>query len=399
MTTQQKADFRMKKIAILITHGTDTLAWTHAFVRYAIKNNRINIAITGSQISLPSLPSFSDAYINIANSVHFLTNIVPPNVFTVFNYGSQAFSDSLYKVDRWNNNAFTGDMIARMEWDEVKFSDNAVIAIAENPVKLDKLYLLTTGGTIAAALNTNKALSPSNSTSILNFLKEQHRDSFESIEERSALIIDSSDLTFQKMKIIVNKILKCAHENGYTDMFADLNFDKNVRIIYTDPFKNISDYNREAEGASAVIIAGYGGGNINIEEDLDYSPLALIKELYDCNIPVVLSSQVALGPADFIYENARKAIESGAMSGVDLSLPEIQIRLSYLLGHKSQIEEHAKRKNMPYMTLFDSLFMCGMKFRTRKSKDMYVKMKGIVPYEKDIFINRTFDESLSKLQQ
>ena len=105
----------MKNIAILITHGTDTLAWTHAFVRYALKNNRINIAITGSQIPLPAMPSFSDAYINIANSVHFLTNIEPAHIFTVFNYGSQAFSDSLYKVDRWNNNAFAGDTIAKME--------------------------------------------------------------------------------------------------------------------------------------------------------------------------------------------------------------------------------------------------------------------------------------------
>ena len=47
----------MDKIAILITHGTDTLAWTHAFVRYAIKNNKINIAITGSRMPLPDLPN------------------------------------------------------------------------------------------------------------------------------------------------------------------------------------------------------------------------------------------------------------------------------------------------------------------------------------------------------
>ena len=36
-----------KKSAILITHGTDPLAWTHAAVRYAVKNNPVNIAITG----------------------------------------------------------------------------------------------------------------------------------------------------------------------------------------------------------------------------------------------------------------------------------------------------------------------------------------------------------------
>ena len=39
--------------ATLITHGADTLAWTHAAVRYAVKNNIVNIAITGSQIPMP----------------------------------------------------------------------------------------------------------------------------------------------------------------------------------------------------------------------------------------------------------------------------------------------------------------------------------------------------------
>ena len=42
-----------KNSAILITHGTDTLAWTHAAVRYAVKHNKVNIAITGSQIPMP----------------------------------------------------------------------------------------------------------------------------------------------------------------------------------------------------------------------------------------------------------------------------------------------------------------------------------------------------------
>ena len=383
----------MDKIAVLITHGTDTLAWTHAFVRYAIKNNKINIAITGSQMPLPDLPNFSDAYINIANSVNFLTKIVPPNVFTVFNYGTQAFSDSLYKVDRWNNTAFAGDMIARIEWDEVKYSDKS-ISIADSPVKLDKLYLLTTGGTITATYNDNNALSPSKKSMLEDFVKNQLGDAFKNIEECETLTIDSSDLTYEKMEIITNKIMECMHKHGYKETFADLEFDKNVRLIYTDPFKTIADYQREAEGASALIIAGYGGGNINVEKNSDYSPLEMIRELTLSDIPVVLTSQVALGPADFIYENARIAIETGALSGVDLSLPEIQIRLAYLLGHKAQITDFAKQKNLPFMQIFDRLFTSGRKFRTRKSKKMYRTLKGFIPNKEDILINHTFDDSL-----
>ena len=384
----------MEKIAILITHGTDTLAWTHAFVRYAIKKNEINIAITGSQIPLPALPSFSDAYINIANSILFLTHIVPPNVFTVFNYGTNAFSDSLHKVDRWNNKAFTGDAIASMEWGEVR-NPGSDVKVFDQPVKLDKLYLLTTGGTIASSYNDKKTLSPVRTPILEEFLKIQLGDSFASMEEREALVIDSSDLTFDKMERIVNKTIACMHDSGYSEAYADLNFDKNVRIIYTDPFKTISDYQRDVEGASGVVIAGYGGGNINIETASAHSLLPLIKELISQNIPVVLASQVAVGVADFIYENARFAIESGAISGVHLSLPEIQIRLAYLLGHKKQIEESAQKHKISYIAFFDRLFMSGMKFRTRKSKEMYKTLKGFMPSQDDILAYLTFEESVT----
>ncbi|MFI3262901.1 MAG: asparaginase domain-containing protein [Rikenellaceae bacterium] len=384
-------------IAILITHGTDTLAWTHAFIRYALKNNRVNIAITGSQVPLPTLPSFSDAYINIVNSVHFLRNIKPAHIFTVFNNGTQAFSDSLYKVDRWNHNAFTGDMIARMEWDEVKFADKRV-AIYDSPIILDKLYLLTTGGTIASSNDINDSLSPKKSPLLEEFIKVQHKDSIVSIEEHSTLVIDSSDITLTKMKAITDKIIECVHENGYTETFADTSFDKHVRIIYTDPFKTIEDYRREVQGASAVILAGYGGGNINIEKDDSYSPISLIEELREKNIPVVLSSQVALGPADFIYGNGRKAIDAGAISGVDLSLPEIQMRLAYILGHKEALESFTESANMNYLTTLEKLFVSGMKFRTRKSLEVYSKVKNLTPSTDDLLINRTFEEALEEVR-
>lgn len=100
------------RTAILVTHGTDTLAWTHAALRYAIKNNSLNIAITGSQIPMPQgVGDFSDAYANIGGSIRFLTELKPPHIFTVFNNGENAFSDSLNKVNRWDNRAFDGDVL------------------------------------------------------------------------------------------------------------------------------------------------------------------------------------------------------------------------------------------------------------------------------------------------
>ena len=63
-----------KRSAILITHGTDTLAWTHAAVRYAVKT------------LLLILPSLAARFLCRMAWVH--------HIFTVYNTGQTANSDS-----------------------------------------------------------------------------------------------------------------------------------------------------------------------------------------------------------------------------------------------------------------------------------------------------------------
>ena len=389
MTSNQLSN----RSAILITHGTDTLAWTHAAVRYAIKNNIVNIAITGSQIPMPEgVGDFSDAYANIGNSIRFLTQFTPPHIFTVFNDGQNAFSDSLYKINRWDNHAFEGDLIGTMQWDEVQFHDE-VIETTDIPTSLDTLYVVTTGGTIEATFNENGVLSPQQDR-LSKFIKTKFDNPDTEIIYKPACVIDSSDLTFAKMKAVIEKVKECFNEidpNSKADI--DLCFDKNVRVIFTDPFKSEQQYRKEIEGASAIVIAGYGGGNVNIDEASGFSPLKLIKEI-GSEIPVVLTSQVALGPADFIYENAWEAITAGAISGVDLSIPEIQIRLAYLMGHKSQIDAYCQTHGKSFKEVFEWLFMSGMKFRTHRSRRKYEELRGITFDKKDLLINYTIEESL-----
>lgn len=383
-----------KRSAILITHGTDTLAWTHAAVRYAVKNNIVNIAITGSQIPMPDgVGDFSDAYANIGNSIRFLTQFTPPHIFTVFNNGQNAFSDSLYKINRWDNQAFEGDLIGTMQWDEVQFHDE-VIETADTPTSLDTLYVITTGGTIEATFNENGVLSPQQDR-LSKFIKTKFDNPDTEIIYKPACVIDSSDLTFAKMKAVVQKVKECFDEI-LPDSKAeiDLRFDENVRIVFTDPFKTEEHYRKEIEGASAVVIAGYGGGNVNIDGESGFSPLGLIKEICS-EIPVVLTSQVALGPADFIYENAWEAIVAGAMSGVDLSIPEIQMRLAYLMGHKAQIDAYCQAHGVAFMDVFEWLFMSGMKFRTRRSRRIYENLRKTTFDLRDLLINYTFEESLT----
>ena len=83
------------------------------------------------------------------------------------------------------------------------------------------------------------------------------------------------------------------------------------------------------------------------------------------------------------------------MSGVDLSIPEIQMRLSYLMGHRAQIEAFCQDNDTTFMDVVEWLFMSGMKFRTRRSRRMYENLRGTVFAEKDLLIDYTFEESLS----
>lgn len=381
------------KSAILITHGTDTLAWTHAAVRYAVKNNIVNIAITGSQIPMPEdVGDFSDAYANIGNSIRFLTQFTPPHIFTVFNNGQNAYSDSLYKINRWDNQAFAGDLIGTMQWDEVQFHDE-VVETTDTPSSLDTLYVITTGGTIESTFNENGVLSPQQDR-LSKFIMTKFDNPDTKIIYVPACVIDSSDLTFAKMEAVINKVKECFDKiEPEAKADVDLAFDKNVRIIYTDPFKSEEQYRKEIEGASAIVIAGYGGGNVNIDSASGFSPLGIIKEI-SAEIPVVLTSQVALGPADFIYENAWEAVVAGAISGVDLSIPEIQIRLAYLMGHKPQIDTYCQEHGATFMEVFEWLFMSGMKFRTHRSRRKYEQLRKTAFDRKDLLINYTFEQSL-----
>lgn len=391
MTRFSDFDKMAGRTAILITHGTDTLAWTHAALRYAIKNNNLNIAITGSQIPMPQgVGDFSDAYANIGGSIRFLTELPAPHIFTVFNNGENAFSDSLNKVNRWDNKAFDGDVLGMMRWNDLRTDTED--AVPSTP--LDTLYVITTGGTIESDYNDGGSLSPQQNR-LTEFIRSKLSGQQTDVRYKSAFTIDSSDLTFQRIAMIADKVGECFREvDPDTAFYTDLQFDRNVRIVYTDPFKCEAQYEREIEGASAVVIAGYGGGNVNIDEGCGFSPMPLIRKIAG-GIPVVLTSQVALGPADFIYKNADSAIRLGAISGVGLSLPEIQTRLAYIMGHISMIRDAFPAENV--VGVVEKLFLAGVRFRTQQSRQKYEALRGVRFLRNDILTNISFADTLSEL--
>lgn len=379
-----------RRDAILITHGTDTLAWTHAALRYAIKHNTVNIAITGSQIPMPQgVGDFSDAYANIGGSIRFLTELPPPNIFAVFNNGEDAFSDSLNKVNRWDNKAFDGDVLGVMRWNAQKLDDGE----PEQTLPLDRLFVITTGGTIESDYNDNGSLSPQQNR-LTQFISSKLSGQDTQVIYKPAFSIDSSDITFERIRMIAERVEECLRLSSAGQCRLDLNFDRNVRIVYTDPYKSARQYEYEMDGASAVVLAGYGGGNVNIDDECGFSPMAVIRK-YASEIPIILTSQVALGPADFVYKNADVAICAGAISGVGLSLPEIQTRLAYILGHADMIRERFPDES--FVSVVEKLFLAGGRFRTQQSRRKYESLRGVSFLRNDILTDIAFSESLEML--
>lgn len=373
------------KIGILITHGTDTMAWTLAYLKYALKNLKINLAITGAQLPISDDFPYSDGYENIKSSLMFLAKLKSPSVFSVFNVGEYAFSDSLRKVKKWDNNAFIGDIMLKMEWDSIK-ENLQNVNLEETAKPLRHLFLFTTGGTISAKKSKYGILEPGKDT-VSGYINEYLGSYFETFTHENIFTIDSSDMTFEKLKKLVMKMSDVLYSYYKKEelFIIDQKFNPNVRIIFLDPYKKKADYERDVKNAKGIIVAGYGGGNVNLPIMLD-----LVNAWVEDNRIVVLSSQVPEGIVDSAYKHGAEPLKAGAVSGVDLSLVEIKTRLSYILGHGELFKDNLIDK----LKLMKTLFLSGVKFRNKRSELRHYDLTGIPYLKEDLLINIPFKESL-----
>lgn len=423
---------RIPKIGFLITHGTDTMAWTLAALSYSLKNFPCNLVITGSQLPMEALFSASDAYPNLGASIHFLLTLRGPNILAVFNHGKSAYQYSLWKINKWEPDAFYGNELA------IRNSVDYIYAakiIREKRDRIDKLYILRTGGTIESELSKAAfdVLHPTDENLVGGFLSDKYsRFAPNRIDVKSdkklEITKDSSDIVPSDWKKFSESVAHICEEQGYTT-YAECKFNESVRIVNCAPFLTTADYARLFEDCEGIIIAGYGGGNINIRRDENHSPLPVIEKAVKKNKIVVLGSQVALGATDFIYENALKAIDARKSPDnipIPLAIPEgnfglarAQVKLSYILGYSDIIDQIAE--SIPQDHAFSKIaeiersyllkklaFLSGIQFRDPTSKpkleeilNKYYgsKIKDFtlkVP-DYDPFFNTNFKEAMKKI--
>lgn len=384
-----------KKIGFLLTHGTDSMSWALSAIRYTLKNLPANVAITGSQVPFSMQFSSSDVYPNVENSIKLLTQLTGPNIFVVFNNGQAAFQDDLWKIDKWSPDAFRGEELARISSDEIFIRGRAYPLNLNR--KLDKLFLIRTGGTIESEHNEDGVLTPT-ANLISDYITQKFAGFFHEFESISLMSKDSSDLILDSWFQICKRIAKECQNAGFTT-FCDTKFNQKIIVVNTTPMMTEEEYRKRFASADGIILNAYGSGTINTDINSGHSPLPAIEQAIANGKIVILSSQTPIGTQDFVYQNAWLPIMKGAIPSGDFSIAHSQIKLSYLLGHKKELEKFAKKIKIPADIFIKIAFLAGVDFRSYTSRKKYEKLIGYPIPLKDPFFNLPFEISLQKIQR
>ncbi|MCX7830434.1 MAG: asparaginase domain-containing protein [Acidobacteria bacterium] len=376
---------------VLITHGTDTLSWALAYLRYSLKGLKSNVAVTGSQIPLEGTFSPSDAIGNLRTAVYLLCNLKPPHLFAVFNNGKDVFSGRLTKFRKWDVEAFEGRLAAKVTHEGLKILRDDWGLITFKDQKLEKLHLLKTGGTIESKKSEKGGLAPKGDF-VFDYIKSNLKDYFEKILKYELFSLDSSDLSFEEWEAISKKI----EELGIAK--CDLKFDKEVKPIFVNPLFTSKDYEKLFEMCgNAAVLLGYGAGNANTLDKSLRSILSPLKKAVKDGKSVAITSQVPLELYDAEYESGRKLIEAGGIPCGDLSFSDAQVKLSYILGHKKDLEAISKKEKVDYEVLLISCFLSGVVLTKNQSEELSKRLKkdkkgkiGLLNY--DPFVSNSFEK-------
>ena len=418
------------KNGVLITHGTDTMAWALAILRYGLYNVRTNILITGSQLPLEGTFSPSDAIGNMLTSVKILNMLEPPNIIQVFNDGVHIFNKNLVKVKKWDFDAFTGNSFGKIDAEELKIIEEDVYILTKKN-KLEKLYFIKTGGTIDSFHSEEGLIAEGDFTDkYLKALGEQYFNTFETkqINPKDSSLFNPLDW---------EEVLKTI--NNWNLAEYDSRFDWDILPILISPFLQEECYDILSEQVinkySGVIILGYGAGNVNIfsskkttstveygesfgrefgaayyKKQKSYSLIPFLEKIekYNKSNPenykfIVMSSQVPLGIYDIDYQAGQIPLYYGTLPSGDLSYPEAQTKLAYILGHKKLISELANKNSLTYEQLVKSCFMSGIHFNKSSNRLRFLKISEkeckckIIYIRNNVFVKNSFENAIEQI--
>jgi L-asparaginase/Glu-tRNA(Gln) amidotransferase subunit D len=385
---------------VLITHGTDTMAWGLAYLRYALKDLTANVAVTGSQVPLEGYFSSSDALGNLKTAVTLLDRLRPAHLFAVFNSGRKVFSGRLTKFRKWDADAFDGRAAASAGPEGLKALRGDWVFIPYPDQRLSDLHIIRTGGTIESQ-KEGRGGGPLKPTGdfVWKYVSESLSHLFSNAHRHDLLALDSSNVSFEEWA----RVAQAVRETGVAGV--DTRFDLTVRPVFANPLFTTKDYRAQfAACGRGAVFAGYGGGNANVLEGSERSVLPALRESIREGTFVAVTSQVPLEPYDAEYETGLRLIEAGGMPCGDLPLADAQVKLSYLLGHWDELEAAAAAADLEPRLLLTASFLSGVSMRKASSMERFMGLaeaRGaalrILP--EDPFVLKPFSAGLAPVIQ
>jgi len=382
--------------AVLVTHGTDTMAWGLAYLRYALKRLTANVAVTGSQVPLEGYFSASDALGNLRTAVDLLNRLRPSRLFAVFNNGKNVFSGRLTKFRKWDVDAFEGKLAASAGADGIRTLRRDWVTLPYEDQRLADLHLLRTGGTIESKREEGAAALSPTGDFVWKYLHEALGRSFERAHRHDLFALDSSNASFEEWAEIARAI------EGLGVAVADTSFDLTVRPVFANPLFTTAEYAAQFGACgNGAVFAGYGGGNANVRADSDRSVLPALRQAAAAGKFVAVTSQVPLEPYDVEYETGLKLLEAGGVPCGDLPLADAQVKLSYLLGHREEVARTAAAAGLQEHRVLAAAFLSGVHTRRAHGLDVYTRcclQRGEEPLRvlpQDPFAGEPFAEALS----
>jgi len=380
---------------VLITHGTDTMAWGLAYLRYALKGLKANVAFTGSQVPLEGYFSASDALGNLKTAVLLLNHLRPAHLFAVFNNGRRVYSGRLTKFRKWDTDAFDGRVAASAGPDGLKALRGDWVLIPYADQRLSELHLIRTGGTIESQKDAREigGLKPTGDF-VWKYMNDSLSHLFTSAHRHDLFAMDSSNVSFEEWAKVAEEIQKIGAAE------ADTRFDMTVRPVFANPLFTTTDYRAQfAACGRGAVFAGYGGGNANVLGDSERSVLPALRQSIEAGTFVAVTSQVPLESYDAEYETGLSLLDAGGMPCGDLPLADAQVKLSYLLGHWEELESAAAACGLDPRLVLTASFLSGVSMRKALSMERFKGMAlargiGLRVLSEDPFAFKPFSAGL-----
>lgn len=266
---------------VVISHGTDTMAYTSSALTYMLMYLKKPVVITGAQKSIGEKQS--DAGKNLKDSFKVAVSGVP-GVFVVFN-GDIIFGDRATKMKTVSFDAFASvnaPLAGKVEKDRVVWKDEI---LSQETRRIRKVWEKAKESMNMKADKTSddakKDIQPT--------------EQFKGLEEEPAVLYDYLNPRVLLVKLypgIEPEVLLLAKDKGY----------------------------------HSVLIESFGSGGVPFRKPRNL--LAAIQELIASGITVAVTTQVPLEGVNLsLYEVGVKALESGAIPTQDMTREAALVRL------------------------------------------------------------------------